>query len=103
MTLNNSLETNYPTREDVLKIFDYRCPRCRQYATVVHELEPRSRGQKSMRMDNRCAICHICHEQYHALGATDVNILEWKEDIRKYMVSLGRWVEYSTWDEVHNG
>lgn len=103
MDLKNWQESKrYPSREQVLDLFKYRCPRCRQSAFVVHELEPRSRGEDSMRMDNRCAICFLCHENFHAHGATDLNISDWREDIKKYLIAIGNWEEYSNWDRVNN-
>ena len=94
---------HYPSREEVLQIFKYRCPRCRQSAFVVHELEPRSRGENSMRMKNRCVICFTCHEEFHRAGASDWKIKEVKDDVAAYLVAIGNWEEYSTWDELHNG
>ena len=80
-----------------MRLFKNRCPQCRGIAHTVHELEPRSRGITSMRMQNRTAICHPCHDAFHRLGASNSNILRWKEIIKDYLTSIGAYEEYINW------
>jgi 5-methylcytosine-specific restriction endonuclease McrA len=74
----------------LLDIFDGRCPMCRSMATTIHELEPRSRGERSMRFTNRTPICDPCHNEFHRLGASEKNIGKWKKQIEKYLTQIGR-------------
>lgn len=87
----------YPSSEQVMDLFVGRCPKCRKGATTVHELEPRSRGQKSLQMQNRTAICYWCHLEFHNLGASKENIERWKVHIQKYLTSIGKYDEYLNW------
>ena len=98
MTLNISQDSSlYPSVTEVLAIFGYTCPKCRRAATTVHELEPRARGARTMVMQNRTAICGICHEQYHRFGASEEQVSAWKEIIRQYLITTGMWVSYRDW------
>jgi len=87
----------YPSVDEVVEIFNGRCPKCRRGYSTVHELEPRSRGTHTLRMQNRTAICYYCHIEYHNLGASKKNIAEWTEIIKKYLTSIGRYEEYLNW------
>lgn len=85
-----------------MELFRNRCPKCRKTASTVHELEPRSRGAASMRMQNRTAICSTCHAEFHRQGASDKNIREWKELIKTYLTRIGNYTAYEAWG-VGNG
>lgn len=87
----------YPSSEQVAELFNYRCPKCRRGYSTVHELEPRSRGQRTLRMQNRTAICYWCHLEYHNLGASEENIAKWKKIIEVYLTSIGKYDEYMNW------
>lgn len=100
MTEPSNLDTPpslYPSPRQVMEIFNGRCPRCRRVAIEVHELEPRSRGRKSMAMQNRVAVDRICHDEFHRIGATQANISAWEEYIQSYLTNTGRWEEYKYW------
>jgi hypothetical protein len=87
----------YPSVSQVLSLFKDRCPKCRRIANTVHELEPRSRGVTTMRMQNRTAICDPCHEEFHKQGASEHNISVWKEIIFDYLQDAGTWEVYKNW------
>ena len=87
----------YPSTNQVLSLFKDRCPKCRNIANTVHELEPRSRGQYTMRMQNRTAICDKCHDEFHQQGASEVNVSVWKEIIFDFLMDIGTWVVYRDW------
>jgi len=57
------------TTQYVLAYFHGRCIVCPASATVVHEIEPRARGETSMRFENRVALCAEHHEWAHNVGA----------------------------------
>lgn len=82
-----------PTTEEVLELFEYRCP-CRMRAHTVHELIPRSRGSRSNGMQNRTAICLKCHDEFHSKGSSETSIGEWRQKIFIYLSSIGKWDEY---------
>ena len=81
-------------KDIIEKVFKNRCPKCRRLAATIHELEPRSRGKASLKLQNRTAIDRECHEEYHRLGASDKRIAEWEEYIEKYLRSIGTWELY---------
>lgn len=87
----------YPTVDQVQELFRWRCPKCRRASRCVHELEPRSRGKDSMRMQNRTAICNTCHIEYHKYGASEQQIAAWKEIIFEYLSAIGNWETYLNW------
>jgi uncharacterized protein with PIN domain len=80
-----------------MKLFDNRCPNCRGMATEVHELEPRSRGKYTMRMQNRTAICRTCHDEFHKYGSSEHSVNIWKEIIHDYLRNIGAWDIYMNW------
>ena len=63
----------------IMKLFNYRCPKCGGKADTVHEIRPRSRGKSAATLSNRTAICHSCHTEVHRLGTSDERIAEWQE------------------------
>lgn len=63
-----------PTSNQIIKFFKGRCVICGHPACVVHEIEPRSRGNNALRFDNRIAICNSCHEFAHEQGITKKTI-----------------------------
>ena len=81
----------------LLEIFGGRCPnpKChRAWASTIHELEPRARGEQSMRRTNRTPICKECHEEFHRKGASEKNINAWKAIIEAYLKAIGNWERY---------
>ena len=57
-------------REEVLRLFNYRCVRCNKPAVVVHEIVPKSRRPKTwMEIENRVPLCDECHFWAHQRGA----------------------------------
>lgn len=95
----NTLQENlhYPSPEQVMFLFKGRCPACYGSAVTVHELEPRARGQYTLRMQNRTAICRDCHDDFHKHGASEHNIAVWKVIISEYLKSIGNWDLYNNW------
>ena len=82
----------------LLEIFKGRCPKCREMAYTIHELEPRARGSTSMRRMNRTPICVRCHNDYHSKGASEKNVNEWKAIIKEYLTIIGTWDLYNVDD-----
>lgn len=66
---DNISDTVSITSKDVIKYFKGRCVLCMRTATCTHEIEPRARGKKSMRFENRIALCNDCHNWAHIVGA----------------------------------
>jgi 5-methylcytosine-specific restriction endonuclease McrA len=59
-----------PNHDKVLELFHYRCVCCNKPADCVHEIVPRSRRPKTwMEIDNRVALCMVCHAWAHSRGA----------------------------------
>lgn len=63
------LDTVSVSSDEVIAFFKGRCVICLHPATVTHEIEPRARGKKSMRFENRVALCNDCHDWAHLVGA----------------------------------
>ena len=63
----------------IMKLFSYRCPQCLGRADTVHEIIPRSRGNRAWEFSNRVAICHTCHTEFHRIGASKENIEKWNQ------------------------
>lgn len=53
----------------IIEYFKGRCIICNAVAVVVHEIEPRARGKRSMRTENRVPLCVNCHDWAHNVGA----------------------------------
>lgn len=66
---DNTSDTVSITSRDVIDYFRGRCVICLHTATCTHEIEPRARGKKSMRFENRVALCRECHNWAHVVGA----------------------------------
>lgn len=77
----------------------FRCPKCGRQSSETHELEPRSRGEWTNKMQNRTAICRYCHNEFHKQGASEVNVRVWKEIIKMYLESIGNWEKYENWGQ----
>lgn len=65
----DTVSTEYTPTWKIIEYFKGRCVICNASAVVVHEIEPRARGKKSMRIENRVALCAECHEWAHQVGA----------------------------------
>ena len=65
---------SFPTSRQVLAYFKNICVVCGHPACVVHEIEPRSRGNNALRFENRIALCGDCHEYAHAQGISKKTI-----------------------------
>jgi 5-methylcytosine-specific restriction endonuclease McrA len=61
----------YPTRDELLTLFKFRCARCSKVGNTVtiHEIIPRSLRPKDWQeAANRIALCPACHEWAHKFG-----------------------------------
>lgn len=57
-------------------LYGYRCVRCSKKASMVHEIEPRSKRPNDwIAVSNRVLLCAICHEFIHANGTANY---EWE-------------------------
>lgn len=64
------LSTEIILVDKVLDHFGNRCVRCRSVAVVVHEIVPRSRRPRDWwLLENRVALCAVCHDWAHSRGA----------------------------------
>lgn len=61
--------SEYTPSWKIIEYFKGRCIICNATAVVVHEIEPRARGKKSMRDENRVPLCRDCHDWAHNIGA----------------------------------
>lgn len=76
--------------EEIYKLFNEKCPKCKRKADTIHEIRPRSRGRSSMLLYNRTAICHTCHSEYHKHGASKSLVEEWQSIRDDYLTKLGK-------------
>ena len=63
-----------PTSRQILAFFKNTCVICGHIACVVHEIEPRSRGNSALRFENRVALCLDCHDWCHNQGVSQKEI-----------------------------
>ena len=56
-------------RDKILKLYKYRCIRCKRKSNTVHEIRPKSLVIDWETMDNMVVLCNDCHEKVHSGGA----------------------------------
>lgn len=61
---------NLEDRERIYELFHHRCILCRKWSVDIHEIDPRSSGKKSMRLENRVVLCYRHHTWAHRIGAS---------------------------------
>ncbi len=75
-------------------LFKYRCIVCKQSATEINEIIPRSRSKKAiMDWKNRVPLCHEHHVGqggYHDGGVTNEKIENMRKARKEFLVSVGR-------------
>lgn len=66
-------------REEILRLFNYRCVICYQLANHIHEIIYRSKAHcNPMDIENRVPLCWSCHTLVHRQGA-----LKWENSLRE--------------------
>jgi hypothetical protein len=77
-----------PTSRQILVFFKNICVICGHPACVVHEIEPRSRGNNPLRFENRIALCGDCHDWCHNQGVSpkEVETLKFLRENRIKMI-----------------
>lgn len=83
-----------PSDAFIAWLFRYRCVDCKQSATEINEIIPRSRSKKSISdWKNRVPLCRSCHDLYHKDGVTDDKIKRMQTIRLDCLKSFGR-LEY---------
>jgi len=77
-------------------LFRYRCIVCKQPATEINEIIPRSRSKYSITdWRNRVTLCQKCHhEDYHNKGVNDDRIKVMQKLRSEFLLNFGR-TEYA--------
>jgi len=60
---------------------------------VVHEIRPVSRGDTSLSIDNRVAICTSCHNKIHDAGISETSVLELERKRKEFLIKIGRFTD----------
>jgi HNH endonuclease len=84
-------------------LFKSRCVVCRQPATEINEIIPRSRSKKSIQLwENRVTMCASCHREYHRQGVNDEAIEKLRKARHDFLMSMGReeYANYTPLDKV---
>ena len=75
-------------------LFKDRCILCFKAAECIHEIEPRSSGEGSMKWENRVTLCNQCHNMgensVHHRGNSESEIMRLKLARQKYLIRIGR-------------
>lgn len=75
-TLHDRIEYFKVAHKHVLDHFKHRCGICYQPCGEVHEIYPRSDGERSRNIWFMIPLCWTCHNKIHARGAhTQIDIL----------------------------
>lgn len=61
-------------QREVFAEFHGRCCVCLGRADVVHEIEPRSRGDDTINKNNMLTLCNHDHDEVHREGASDEQV-----------------------------
>ena len=74
---------------------------CKQSATEINEITPRSRSKKSI-LDwrNRVTLCRRCHDDYHRGGVNDKKIEAMQEARKQFLLTFGRKDYVGTFDRI---
>ena len=72
-------------------LYKHRCIMCKQSATEINEINPRSRSKYNIDdWKNRVTLCQGCHREFHADGVTDIKIKKMQVARMKFLVSIDR-------------
>src|SRR3990167_7819947 len=69
-------------RLEVLRLFRSRCVHCGKKTTTVHEIVPRSAGNKFLLdLENRVPVCAYIHERIHREGTPtwELRLRKWRQ------------------------
>lgn len=81
-------------------LFRRRCVSCKQSATEINHIIPRSRDKSKIHdWHNKVTLCQICHEKYHSGGVTEDKIKELQDQRLSFLFMIGR----SEYIEFENG
>lgn len=72
-TTQASIDADWTPEElEIFELFDWKCIWCGfRKAVTLHEIVPKSKRPKTwMQPENRVPVCNICHELFHARGAS---------------------------------
>lgn len=81
-----------PSDAFIYWLFKRRCVDCRQPASEINEILPRSRSKKAVTdWKNRVPMCHHCHRKYHDGGVTDEKMTRLYEKRQEFLIMIGRY------------
>lgn len=72
-------------------LFKRRCVSCKQSATEINHIVPRSRDASRIHdWRNKVTHCNSCHTKYHGGGVTDEKIKELQDQRISFLSMIGR-------------
>lgn len=78
------------TREFIVWLFRGRCVSCYGPGSDVNEIEPKSRGKRSLHWQNKVLMCRKCHDAYHANGTSPKAIEKLRQRRTEVLIAMGR-------------
>lgn len=88
--MKNTEPLDRDSREFIVWLFRGRCVICYRPGTEVNEIIPRSRGEASLRWQNKVYMCSHDHQEYHLHGVSPEAILDLQEKRLKFLIAMGR-------------
>lgn len=80
-----------PDSSFIFWLFHYRCIICKQPASEVNEIIPRSRSKYSISdWRNRVTLCKTCHNEYHKNGVNRDTIKEMQKKRNEFLLTFDR-------------
>lgn len=95
MKFNPPIEREFvaPSESDafIFWLFKRRCVVCKQSATEINHIIPRSRDKSKIHdWKNKVTQCQTCHETYHSGGVTKEKIKELQDQRISFLFMIGR-------------
>lgn len=78
------------SRDFIVWLFRGRCVVCYGPGSDVNEIEPKSRGKRSLRWQNKVLMCRSCHDDYHANGTSFTAIDKLRQRRTEVLIAMGR-------------